>query len=70
MEAWNIETGWPSRGSANGVAVPGWWEQKVAMEAIRREEGGRSVFAGWEDEGWREEGEWGVERSWGCGHLF
>ncbi|KAL8635609.1 MAG: hypothetical protein Q9228_006918, partial [Teloschistes exilis] len=30
MEAWNIETGWPSRGSANGVAVPGWWEQNVA----------------------------------------
>ncbi|KAL8901805.1 MAG: hypothetical protein Q9207_005013, partial [Kuettlingeria erythrocarpa] len=31
-EVWNLETGWPSRGQPNGVAVPGKWEQRVAVE--------------------------------------
>ncbi|KAL8993379.1 MAG: hypothetical protein Q9188_007341, partial [Gyalolechia gomerana] len=30
-EAWNLETGWPKRGEANGRAVPGAWEQEVAV---------------------------------------
>ncbi|KAI4173261.1 MAG: hypothetical protein LQ346_008442, partial [Caloplaca aetnensis] len=50
-EAWNLETGWPSRGEPNGEAVPGKWEQRVAVEGIAREVGGRSAFFGFEDDG-------------------
>ncbi|KAL8664383.1 MAG: hypothetical protein Q9202_003072 [Teloschistes flavicans] len=69
-EVFNLETGWPSRGEANGVAVPGTWEQGVAVEGIRRAAGGKSAFFSFVDDLWKEEGEWGVERSWGCSHLF
>ncbi|KAL8801862.1 MAG: hypothetical protein Q9200_006788 [Gallowayella weberi] len=69
-EAYNLETGWPSKGSANGVAVPGRWEQRVAVEGIRHAAGGKSAFFSFVDDEWKEEGEWGVERSWGCSQLF
>ncbi|KAL9018970.1 MAG: hypothetical protein Q9185_003712 [Variospora sp. 1 TL-2023] len=71
QEAWVLETGWPSRGSPNGNAVPGRWEQRVAVEGIARGAAGRrSAFFGFVDDEWKEEGEWGVERSFGCGGLF
>ncbi|KAL8932198.1 MAG: hypothetical protein Q9216_006928, partial [Gyalolechia sp. 2 TL-2023] len=63
--AWNLESGWPKAGSANGVAVPGARQQEVAVLGILREVGERSAFFGFEDELWKEEGEWGVERSFG-----
>ncbi|KAL8669613.1 MAG: hypothetical protein Q9224_007727 [Gallowayella concinna] len=69
-EAYNLETGWPSKGSANGVAVPGSWEQRAAVEGIRKAAGGKSAFFSFVDDEWKEEGEWGVERSWGCSQLF
>ncbi|CAL8575108.1 hypothetical protein XPA_001051 [Xanthoria parietina] len=69
-EVYNLETGWPSKGSANGVAVPGSWEQKAAVEGIRKMAGGKSTFFSFVDDEWKEEGEWGVERSWGCSQLF
>ncbi|KAL8800959.1 MAG: hypothetical protein Q9182_004793 [Xanthomendoza sp. 2 TL-2023] len=69
-EAYNLETGWPSQGTANGVAVPGRWEQRTAVEGIRRAAGGKSAFFSYVDDEWKEEGEWGVERSWGCSQLF
>lgn len=69
-EAYNLETGWPSKGSANGVAVPGRWEQRAAVEGIRKAAGGKSAFFSFMDDEWKEEGEWGVERSWGCSQLF
>lgn len=66
-----LETGWPSRGVANGAAVPGYVEQWVAVSEIRDSGvGGRSVFLGWGDEEWRDGGQFGVEGSWGCGHVF
>lgn len=66
-----LETGWPSRGRANGKAVPGYLEQWIAVAGMLEEGvGGRSVFLGWGDEGWRDGGEFGVEGSWGCGHVF
>ena len=70
LQAVTLETGWPKVGVANGVAVPGVLEQWVAIEGVRRVAGGRSVFLGYEDEGWREEGEFGVEGSWGCVDVF
>ncbi|KAI4160076.1 MAG: hypothetical protein LQ342_006027 [Letrouitia transgressa] len=66
----NLETGWPSRGSNNGQAVPGTWEQEVAIKGIKEHAGGKSAFFSWVDDGWKEEGEWGVERWFGCGQLF
>ena len=66
-----LETGWPSRGRPNGAAVPGYLEQWMAVAGIMAEgAGGRSVVLGFGDEGWRDEGEFGVEGSWGCGHVF
>ncbi|KAL8746764.1 MAG: hypothetical protein Q9184_007701 [Pyrenodesmia sp. 2 TL-2023] len=69
-EAYNLETGWPSKGEANGAAVPGSWEQRTAVEGILGKAGGRSAFFSFVDDLWKEEGEWGVERSFGCGGLF
>lgn len=70
LEAVNMETGWPRRGVSNGVARPGQTEQAVAINSIMREVGGKSVLMGFGDDGWKDEGEFGVEGSWGCGHLF
>ncbi|MCJ1306562.1 hypothetical protein MMC25_000205 [Agyrium rufum] len=73
-EVFNLETGWPRSGVVNGRARPGVEEQRIAIESILEEPtgiaGSRSVFASWEDEEWRGKDEWGVERSWGCGHVF
>lgn len=55
---------------ANGEAVPSREEQGVAIEGIMAEAGGRSVLLGFGDDGWMEEGEFGVEGSWGCDGLF
>lgn len=66
----NLETGWPWRGRANGKAVPGREEQVVALEEILSRTGGRSVVLGFGDDGWMEEGEFGVEGSWGCESIF
>lgn len=70
LQAVNLETGWPKVGMANGVAVPGVLEQWVAVVGIQKVAGGRSVFLGYADDGWKEEGEFGVETSWGCAHIF
>ena len=69
-EAYNLETGWPHAGEANGEAVPGWEEQRIAVRGIGESAGGRSAFFSFEDDLWKEEGVGGVERSWGCGWLF
>lgn len=66
----NLETGWPWRGRPNGDAVPGREEQRIALEGVMRRVGGRSVVLGFGDDEWMEEGEFGVEKSWGCDHLF
>ena len=69
-EAFNLETGWPHQGSVNGMAVPGKEEQQKAIESIREKAGGKSTFFSFVDDLWKAEGEFGVERSWGCSHLF
>jgi len=70
LQGINLEVGWPRGGRRNGVAVPGVWEQGVAVGGILGGSGGRSVVLGFGDDGWKDEGEFGVERSWGCGDLF
>lgn len=66
----NLETGWPHRGLSNGQAVPSPAEQGVAIQSIMEEAGERSVVLGFGDDGWMEEGEFGVEGSWGCDSWF
>jgi len=70
LEAVNLETGWPSRGRVNGNAVPGRLEQMLAVTNIMKSAGGKSVFLGFGDDGWKDEGEFGGEQSWGCSHIF
>ncbi|MCJ1380864.1 hypothetical protein MMC17_003973 [Xylographa soralifera] len=69
-EVWNLETGWPSAGDANGRAVPGQQEQQIAIAAIAAAAGEWSVISSFTNELWKAEGDLGVEQSWGCGHLF
>lgn len=69
-EAYNLETGWPHGGLANGEAVPGTEEQRMAIEAIRGLAGGKSVFFSFVDDLWKHPGDLNVEQSWGCSQLF
>lgn len=68
--AYNLETGWPHGGKANGEAVPGMEEQRLAIEAIRGLAGGKSAFFSFVDDLWKHPGDLDVEQSWGCSQLF
>lgn len=65
-----LETGWPSSGKSNGKAIAGKEQQTRAIQSIMRKAGGRSAVFSYGDDGWKNPGPWGVERWWGCGHLF
>lgn len=69
-KAYTLETGWPSQGKANGVAVPGLVQQKEAIGSIMRYAGSRSAIASFEDDLWKAPGDFEVEQSWGAGYLF
>jgi exo-beta-1,3-glucanase (GH17 family) len=69
-EVFNLETGWPSQGQANGQAVPGSSQQAQALKSIVQAAGAKSAVFSFVDDLWKGEGEFGVERSWGCSHLF
>ena len=70
LEAYNLETGWPSKGQTNGEACPGEEEQRVAIASIMEHVGGKSAFFSFENDMWKEEGLFAVEQSWGCSQLF
>lgn len=70
LEAVNLETGWPKRGRNNGFAIPSVLDQMVAINSIREQAGGRSVFLGYQDEEWKDGGQFDVETSWGCAYMF
>ena len=69
-EAYNLETGWPHSGEANGAAVPGESQQAIAIKGIQEMAGGKSAFFSFVDDLWKAEGEFNVEQSWGCSQLF
>ncbi|KAL9093948.1 MAG: hypothetical protein Q9165_003871 [Trypethelium subeluteriae] len=70
-EYYNLETGWPSKGSgSNGAAVPGEDEQKTAVQSISEKAGDRSCLFSFENDSWKEPGEFGVEQYWGCSNWF
>ncbi|CAK4023689.1 glycoside hydrolase family 17 [Lecanosticta acicola] len=69
-EAYNLETGWPSAGDANGAAVPGTSQQKTAVDAIVASAGAKSAIFSYENDSWKAPGNLGVEQYWGCADLF
>ncbi|KAI7209814.1 hypothetical protein KC333_g8552 [Hortaea werneckii] len=69
-EAYNLETGWPSSGLANGLAIPGFSDQKTAIESIMGAAGSKSVLFSFENDDWKAPGDLDVEQYWGCANLF
>lgn len=69
-EAYNLETGWPSAGDANGAAVPGVANQQIAVDAIVAAAGSKSAIFSFENDDWKSPGDLGVEQFWGCASLF
>jgi exo-beta-1,3-glucanase (GH17 family) len=69
-EAYNLESGWPSLGSANGLAVPSVEDQKTAIASIMEKAGNKTAMFSYENDSWKAPGEHGVEQYWGCGSLF
>lgn len=69
-EAYNLESGWPSLGSANGMAIPGAEDQKIAIKSIMEKAGGKTAMFSYENDAWKAPGEFGVEQHWGCADLF
>ena len=69
-EAYNLESGWPSLGSPNGMAIPGAEDQKVAIKSIMEKAGGKTAVFSYENDAWKAPGQFGVEQHWGCADLF
>ena len=70
MEAYNLESGWPSSGLPNGAAIPGSWDQKVALEGILSAAGSKSSIFSFENDPWKAPGPFQVEQFWGCADIF
>ncbi|KAL4893269.1 glycoside hydrolase superfamily [Aspergillus ambiguus] len=66
----NLETGWPSNGSPNGLAIPGTLEQASAIHSLVNDVGALSVFFSFADDKWKDPGAFGVEQWWGCIDQF
>ncbi|KAF7559704.1 hypothetical protein G7046_g4450 [Stylonectria norvegica] len=66
----NLECGWPTKGSCNGLACPGLDEQATAIKSIRDSCGDKTVFFSYEDDMWKAAGECGCEQSWGSKDCF
>ncbi|KAL3424848.1 beta-glucosidase btgE [Phlyctema vagabunda] len=66
----NLETGWPSKGSCNGLACPGTSEQKTALASIKAAVGGKSCILSFANDLWKAAGPFGCETSWGAIDLF
>lgn len=70
LTAYNLECGWPTAGSPNGMAVPGTSEQATAISSIMSQVGANTVFFSFANDYWKAEGSFGVEQSFGCSDLF
>lgn len=69
-DAYNLETGWPSQGEADGAAVPGIQNQKTAITNIINSAGSKCALFSFENDYWKEPGPLDVEQYWGCADLF
>lgn len=70
LTAINLECGWPSAGTCNGLACPGEQEQKTAVASIISSCGGRAAIFSYTNDLWKQPGGFGCEQSWGSIHLF
>lgn len=66
----NLETGWPSKGNANGAAVPSREDQITAVKGIQSAFGSNSVFFSYSNDLWKSPGPYDVEQYWGCIDVF
>lgn len=60
------EIGWPSAGNANGKAIAGKYEQKVAMKKIIEKVGKEACLFSYQNDGWKHPGAFNVEQNFGC----
>jgi len=65
-----LESGWPHQGNCNGMACPSPENQATALKGIQAVVGAQVVFLSFEDEPWKQPGEFGVEQFWGAGSVF
>lgn len=65
-----MESGWPSAGEAQGVAVAGASEQKIALTSIAQTIGSRVVFFSYSNDEWKQPGSCGCEQYWGCADIL
>ncbi|KAF2281210.1 glycoside hydrolase [Westerdykella ornata] len=64
------EIGWPKAGRANGAAQPGVEQQKTAIKDILGKVGKESILFSYQDDYWKNPGEYGVEQSFGCSEAL
>ena len=69
-EVFNLECGWPSAGNANGAAEPGADNQKTAVLDVLERLGEKTVFLSFDNDDWKDPGEFGVENHYGCIDVF
>jgi exo-beta-1,3-glucanase (GH17 family) len=67
----NLETGWPSQATmCNGAACASPENQKIAIEAIVAAAGSKSAILSFQNDLWKDAGEFGCEEYWGIIQLF
>ncbi|TPX16635.1 uncharacterized protein E0L32_003576 [Thyridium curvatum] len=69
-EGYVMESGWPSKCKCNGVACCSPQDQATAISSLKQAIGGSIAFFSHTDDDWKEDGECGCEKHWGCGSLF
>ncbi|KIX99308.1 uncharacterized protein Z520_04884 [Fonsecaea multimorphosa CBS 102226] len=65
-----LESGWPHAGNCNGLACPSPENQATALKGIQATAGAQVVFLSYEDEPWKDPGQFDVEQYWGCVNVF
>jgi hypothetical protein len=60
------ESGWPSSGGSNGLAIPSKSNQAVAKASILSSLGNKCVLFSAFDDSWKSPGTYGVEQHWVC----
>lgn len=59
------ETGWPTKGDSNGVAVPSTSNQKSALASISDKCGNDAIFFNAYNDYWKADGAYNAEKYWG-----
>ena len=65
-----LEAGWPSGGMPNGKAVASPENQSKAINSYKTAVPGRISFFSYQNDGWKEPGNLGIETHFGCSDAF